>query len=170
MSSKLSSTEIARRLGVAIDTVDSWRTGRRVPAAKRRVELAAWLSIGETTWDQPAAQEAQLIQPLPDRLAVATPALVESQADYLLSELQRLQHYLRETPDEAVSARLDHLTSCARVTLALGKMTGVGLVVSMRRILASPDWLRLEELIKQALRPHPEAARAVSAALVQAGL
>ena len=170
MATKMSSTEIARRLGVAVDTVDSWRTGRRVPAARRRVELAEWLSIGEVTWDQPANQAPETIAPLPERLAVATPGLVESQADYLLSELQRLQRHLRDTPDEAVSARLDHLSACAKVTLALGKMTGVGLTVSMRRILASPDWLRLEELIKQALRPHPDAARAVAAALTQAGL
>jgi len=100
----------------------------------------------------------------------ATPALVESQADYLLSELRTLERDLRETPPTDLQERLANLSQCAKITLALGRMTGVGITVSMRRILASPNWLILEEIIKRALHPHPNAGRAVAAALRDSGL
>jgi transcriptional regulator with XRE-family HTH domain len=160
---------VAEKLGCSVGAVESWRTGRRKPALGYRDELADWLNIPATAWDR----DVPKLSVVPNVAPVggsATASTVVSQADYLLAELRLVQAALQAATDEAPSVRLGYLNECAKITATLGKLTGVGLTISMRRILQSPDWLALQTELTSALRPFPEASRAVAAALTRCGL
>lgn len=59
------------------------------------------------------------------------------------------------------------LANAAKTLAVLGKLTGVGLSISPRQILDSPNWRLIETAIITALKPWPDALRAVAKALDQ---
>jgi hypothetical protein len=89
---------------------------------------------------------------------------VIAEADLWLAELE---DFRAEIPSLARDsrARAAMLANAAKTLHVLGKLTGVGLSISPRQILDSPNWGVIETAIITALKPWPEALRAVAKAL-----
>jgi hypothetical protein len=168
----------AFKFGVKVATVESWIRGDRTPGDGRRRAIADDGGPEPHLWDEmatapalpriPDATDPELDddgEPVPRERATA--AVVEREADSLLADYKILRSQIMSLPDDRPGERVRIMTQLAGILTALGKMTGVGLVVSERQILASPNWLRVRDAIATAVEPFPEAAEAVADALAE---
>ena len=119
-------------------------------------------------WDQVAGTKTPKKKPKKRQRVKATPEVVVAEADYWLHALQDFRDELPNLVTDA-SARSRLLADSARTLAVLGKLTGIGLTVSTRQFLDSPNWRQLEAKIIDALSPWPDALRAVANALDDRG-
>jgi hypothetical protein len=165
-------TELSTRgVKAALSTIGAWKTGDRSPPEGARNAIAAIATqlkkpVPPVWWDEPIPESAAaLIAAVP--VQPATPELVASEADELLAQIRTVRARLVNDPlgDPNIQAR--QLAQLAAAASQLGKLTAVGLVLSERQILSSPNWTRIEDAIVSALSPWPDAMRAVADSLNQ---
>ena len=157
-----SGVDLAKQLGCAVATISRWKNGEATPEKPWRLKIFKLGGPEPDAWDEvdtptkPARKKK--------RTAKATPASVAAEADLWLHAVQDLRDELPKlVKDPQGRARI---TREAAGTLAvLGRLTGIGLTVSARQILDSPNFRIIEGRIIQALEPWPEALRAVARAI-----
>lgn len=176
-----SGAEWAQLLGTSQANVSRWRAGLLRPGAavRQRIHAAggppadAWdVSVG--TQPPPKRQAKQAAAPPPPRTKKpkrkpggATAAAVIAEADLWLAELEDFRAEIPTLARDA-RARAAMLANAAKTLHVLGKLTGVGLSISPRQILDSPNWRLIETAIIEALKPFgAEPLRAVAKALDQ---
>jgi hypothetical protein len=177
-----SGAEWAQLLGTSQANVSRWRAGllRPSPAVRQRIHAAggppadAWdVSVGQQPPPRRQAKQAAA-RPLPKpkkkqrrKPGGATAAAVIAEADLWLAELEDFRAEIPSIARDA-RARAAMLANAAKTLHVLGKLTGVGLSISPRQILDSPNWRLIEAAIIQALKPFgAEPLRAVAKALDQ---
>lgn len=163
----------AEHCGVSTSTVVAWRNGHRRPGTKQQRTLIRSIPgcehIEQAWWDQPPPQVDFAASASPGAapsapLEHATPEAVIAEADKLLDYARKLQaEAMSPGALEGVADRARVLATLSSVVVDLGRLTGVGIKLSMRQILASPDWNIIENAIVEALEQWPEAMRAVAA-------
>lgn len=161
--------KVTQHCGVSTQTVYAWRNGRRLPGDVARKLLCGIVEgLKETDFDRPP--EVVAAEPIDlGSLEVATAEKAVREADLLLAHIKRLRLRLLADNVDSVT-QLGHIESLTKLVLDLGKLTGAGIKLSLRQILASPDWKVLEDCILDALVDYPEAMRSVAAALEKAKL
>jgi predicted nucleic acid-binding Zn ribbon protein len=161
-----SGVEWASLLGVTTASASRWKAGLVRPSAKLRQLIHANGGPDPKTWDQVVGAAAPTKRKLKTKKkrVKATAAAVIDEADLWLAELQDFRNELPTLVSDA-KGRASLLANVAKTLLVLGKITGVGLNISPRQILDSPNWRLIEAKIIQALRPWPDALRAVAKAL-----
>ncbi len=107
---------------------------------------------------------------IPPRLAKAQEAHEIAQADTLLDQVRSLQTRALSILDQAEGAGdLRTAVSAVREARAtvelLAKLSGELDDRPVITLVSAPEWLTLRAVVIQALRPYPDAARAVSKAL-----
>ncbi len=119
-------------------------TGQAVAIAPRHLLRAA---------DRPSAPAPE---PTTTR-ELGARALSEAQA--LLEQVHRLRADADEVEDPNRRARL--LSNCANQLTQLGKLLGLSAEIDERKIIRTPAWRRLRDRLLEALRPYPDALRAI---------
>jgi hypothetical protein len=86
----------------------------------------------------------------------------------LLDQAKALEKMLIDSENNPVlldiETRVKLLRDLSMITARLGKTAGVGLTLSTRAILASPNWAHVCDRVLGALAPYPDALRAVAEA------
>jgi len=161
-----SGVEWSALLGATTASISRWKAGLVRPSADLRAKIHHAGGPDPKAWDQVVGTP-----PTPKRIkkrskkrTKATAAAVINEADLWLAELQDFRDELPTLVTDAAK-RASLLANAAKTLAVLGKLTGVGLSVSNRQILDSPNWRIIEAKILAALRPWPDAMRAVSKAL-----
>lgn len=154
----------SQRLGVSASMITKYRRGEATPrqAVRHLIHEAGGPAPDE--WDEAAAfPQPRAVTPLATE--PATKEAVSRTADDLLADIRNVRERLigDTLGDPAAQAR--QLRELAQAMVQLGKMTDVGIVLSERQILASPNWSVIEAAIVEALTPHPDAMAAVIEAL-----
>ncbi len=163
---------IAGRLGVGLAIVGHWKRGRRLPDDGSRHRLELLLGIPRASWNiLPGAAQAATTT------TTATPTLPPGQ----MTTTQ-----LATTLDIA-NARIDSITAAlrekgladtsrSRYEGTLAKLLGLRArlerdqeMLEDRIVREHPAWARTKAAVLAALKPFPEAAKAVADALVAAG-
>jgi hypothetical protein len=155
--------EWATLLGVTSAAVSRWRSGTAKPAQHLRLEIQKHGGPDPQLWDQiPGTKAPKKRRKV--KVVKATPAAVSAEADLWLAQLADLRVRIPLAAlDVEKETRL--LASASKTFQVLGKAAGVGINVTSRAILDSPNWRLLEIKILDALAPWPDALRAVADAL-----
>lgn len=181
-STGLDHASIAAEVGISREAVTQWLSGDKRPSAARRLTLCKRYGVPVDAWDRPAgapraavpgsvpvSQHAEGGVSTADEAPTGVGARFDAEAR-LRAQLARLDA-LRSTASEdlppQVRMRLEATeTRCIEL---LGKLTGEGQEIGESRIVRLPAWRRIQDAIVVALRPYPDAAVAVMAALKELG-
>lgn len=161
--------ELGARLGCARQMVSCWRRGTKLPGDTNRRLLEQHFGIPPGAWERAPGSRAPS-NPKPTRKRPAAPAAVpraEVDGPSTMAEVQAEIEELRALRDE-------ELTTSEKVRVADAMTKQLALKARLERdrelfedrvIRRSAWWASLEERILAALKPYPDAARAVAEAL-----
>lgn len=158
---------VASRLGTSVASVSLWRSGKRNPGPEFRQAIFEDMGIPPSAWDDEIAEAP--IEPLGDIAAEvaaiaaaggAGAADAEREADRLLAIIRRCMTDIASVVD-ASPDRVRQLAALTAMVKQLGELTGAGLALSERAILASPNFRVIVDRCVVALEPWPEAMAAV---------
>ncbi len=93
------------------------------------------------------------------------PVDLRSEAEALIAQIRRYRHDAEHDPTSSPTERAKLLDMASRALERAYRQTGEAANIPASRILASPAWGRIRESVVGALEAHPEALRAVVAAL-----
>ena len=161
----LTASEIAVELDVGETIVKYWRLGEKVPPLDKRRSLSKAYAIPVEAWDEPASLAA--VSPMP----IMGDKVTEADIDRAAVQLFGVALYLTEKVRSCESVG-DMAKVAAGANAYLEKsarMAGISLDVSEAKLLRTPAWRRVHRAIFEALRPFPEAARAVGEAILTIG-
>jgi hypothetical protein len=170
----------AADLDVPLVLVQQWREGYRKPNDKRRTKIAGYSAqitdgrvvVNSEDWDTVLVGRRVAMSAAPSRVdAVArtTSQDVADEAGRFIATARALREELeKQSGDEfgpSLAERAKILSQCATMIDKAGRQTGASADISEAKILKSPAWAKLMARVVEALRPYPEAARAVGEAL-----
>jgi hypothetical protein len=159
-----SGIEWATLLGVTPAAVSRWKSGINTPTPEIRKQIHSLGGPEPKAWDQIVGTKKPGKKPKKRKPVKATPATVAAEADAWLTEVRAFRDELPTLVSDAPGrARL--LADAARTLKVLGQMVGIGMTVSTRQILDSPNWAIIESKLLEALTPWPDALRALARAL-----
>jgi hypothetical protein len=177
---------IAKIIGSSASVVHNWMRGHRTPGDKFRGVLEEKFGISRAMWDEPAAAALpsglldKLQSPAPVAQAERAPDCTgevpssslgggpidpRGEAEALVAHVRRYRLEAENNPTLSPTERAKVLETASRSVERLYRLTGEAATIPESRILASPAWGRVKDAIAAALEPHPEALRAVTAAL-----
>lgn len=168
--------EIAKVSGSSLASVNNWISGNKKPGAAFRVKLLELFKIDITAWDSVASPPKVKAAPdaAPPVNFTVPPVETDGDAQSMARELQTLaKQALRrlQVPAEG-EERLTQLeagkvmSTLATTLERLSKVTGEH-EITQRRIMKLPFFLRIKNVLGQALKTFPDAARAVAEAMEQ---
>jgi transcriptional regulator with XRE-family HTH domain len=156
--------ELAARVGCGAAVVGHWRRGRRIPGEAHRHKLELLFGIPRRSWDvaagaevvpEPEPKVAEDAEPEAD--PAATLSIAKAQIDTILEALND------KTLTDGASAKLrDTLSKLLALRARLERDRDL---LEDRVVREHPEWARVRAAILGALRPYPDAARAVAEAL-----
>jgi hypothetical protein len=166
-SQKHSPAEWRRKLGKSSSTIYSWSTGDKSPNRAARLHIHQEGGPDPSAWDvaapMPAAPPSLPAIPCEE----PTAARVESAAAELLQSIRTMQARLAADNLGDPDRQVRQVRELAQAMAQLGRMTAVGLQLSERQILASPNWAIIKEAIVESLEPWPDALLAVGERLAE---
>lgn len=163
MRSGATQEEIAAATGIHRTRIAHYFSGLRKPGDKNKrlfkkhygVPLESW---GRTPKGEPAPKPSLHTYANGGGSVLARAERLQGMVDSLLAKLDA---DTKATPLEKAKV----MASTASTITLLGKLTGESQEISEARIVRLPAFRRIVEKMKEALRPHPDAARAVGEAL-----
>jgi transcriptional regulator with XRE-family HTH domain len=179
-----SHAEIAAKIGRDKSLVTRWISGARAPSARDAAKLAELYAIPVEAWHEPPAPapkgktKAKASATPPAAPPSPPPATSrrgrreeDEYGDEDRSNVDRLHGYIREGMREleldvelSGVKRAEALKKLVDAQVALDKSTGDN-ALTMARIAAHPEFLRVVRTITEAIAPHPEVLSKVLAAL-----
>jgi transcriptional regulator with XRE-family HTH domain len=162
--------EIGERVGVTKVAVHRWATGSRKPSTTMRPKLKEHYGIPEDAWDRAdggPGEAAAKPPPMPPEKTQTRPEHLGGPFA-MAAELERMARQqmvdlngdVDGVPKSTQPERARVMAWIAATLNVLAKITGqydLG-----RRLLQLPLWKRIEAELADALKGHPEAARAVA--------
>lgn len=132
----------------------------KAPPARRRAKRPA-LSAVVVEEESPATSRSS---DLGSEISTRTPTTARAKVERLVDSLQKMVDLVSSSEQTTVGAQLAVLRAMVAPLRLLGTFTGeIGASESV--VASSPFYRRVRAVIVDALRPHPEAARAVLAGL-----
>lgn len=184
-----SATQIAARTGAAYPTVNNWLKGHRKPGPDLKVMLERFYAISAPWWDEPASVSTnpgqgglldKVLQPVApvaqvearrqaDSVQVSNPGGgtvdLRSEAQALVEQIRKFRYEAEHDAIATPTERAKLLGVASSHLVKLFTLTGEVDNIPIGRILASPAWRKIRASLEGALAEHPEALRAVVAAL-----
>jgi transcriptional regulator with XRE-family HTH domain len=178
---RTSQREVARNLGVSHRTVSAWLEGTSSPRPKAcaviREKLGAApsklvtkgdfvVTDSETTISSALIREA--LKRSPDRADAIAAVRLEDHDDpraNAVATLKKLRALLDDVDPRSVPPVAQAITASSRL---LAKLTGQ-IDVSETMLLRSMGWARIKTALVEAVKPYPEAARALAEAIEKIG-
>lgn len=155
---RFGSNEIARRLGLDEGTVRKWMAGASTPRPK------ACAVIREKLGSQPSKPVEKQEAATGSGVAPPTKGEVNDHDDpraNAVATLHKLRVLLDEVPPERAHNVANAITASSRL---LAKLTGQ-IDVSETMLLRSMGWARIKTALVEAVRPYPDATRALAEAI-----
>ncbi len=166
--------EIAAKIGTAKQVVHRWRRGEKVPGAGPRLRLRDTYGIAPAAWEQVPDREAVGPPPPPApppasraKAAAASaspPRSGKPTLDEVIAELEYL-HELRRDENLIASAKVRLSDSISKNLALKARLEREQELLDDRIVREHPMWLRIKDALRGALKPYPDAARAVAEAL-----
>ncbi len=94
-----------------------------------------------------------------------SPLDLRSEAEALIAQIRRYRHDAEHDPTSSPTERAKLLDMASRALERAYRQTGEAANIPASRILSSPAWGRIRDVVTAALEGHPEALRAVVGAL-----
>ncbi len=176
--------QIARTLKIPRSVVSNWCDGWSTPRGDRQIELAHKYKIDRAWWREPVeagllAGLAQSEEPPPckqgdagstpatgsDLSAPVTGVVAMHETQILLKQARMFREKVETDPLLSLSEKARVLASAGQTIFRLQKHTGEALEISEAKIMKTPAWARVKAVLLAALRPWPDALRAVGKAL-----
>lgn len=157
------STEVARKLGVSEGSVRGWMAGTSAPRAKACSKIRDALVVGDVARRREKGHGET-------RQATRDPGTAPSTSDVTdhddpranaVATLHKLRVLLDEVPPERAHNVANAITASSRL---LAKLTGQ-IDVSETMLLRSMGWARIKTALVEAVRPYPDATRALAEAI-----
>lgn len=154
--------ETARRLGVTEGTVRHWLEGRRVPRAKACATIREKLGArpSKPVEKSDTAPLLHLSRPTDEGAKGEVTDHDDPRAN-AVATLHKLRVLLDEVPPERAHNVANAITASSRL---LAKLTGQ-IDVSETMLLRSMGWARIKTALVEAVRPYPDATRALAEAI-----
>lgn len=151
---------IAKAIGVkSPQTVLHWRNGRSIPSPELRAQMQVVLGIPIQAWTKrPGGAEGEATSSPGEEVAPGT-SLQECLE--LLAAIRKDRHQPNLLPGE----RSKLIDAEARILKLRSDLEMRAELSEDRYVREHPAWLRLRNVIADALDPYPDAARAVADAL-----
>jgi len=167
LSAAASTAKISAATGVALTTVQRWRSGALVPPPDRRQELEAKFQIPPAAWDDllydtaPAPPGALATAPVPDD-DVPIVTLDEAHA-----QLRRVRRWRSWAEAEGSGADKRAAFEAERKAIELvARLDGAYAAgADESKLVATPRWQAIRAALLDALQPYPDATAAVVEAL-----
>lgn len=154
-------SEIAEKLGTDKSTVGFWRSGQRTPKPAARERIQVVFGIAPEAWDRRPVGASNVTRAAPKPRGETSRESTLETTLWMIGEL-RSQLEEEDLPPSERRGLTDNMTKL----LALrGRLEEKGELLESRIVLEHPTWKRIEGALVEALRPFPEAAEAVAAAL-----
>lgn len=150
---------IGESIGATKQAVALWRDGARTPEEKWRRKLHALFDIPPDAWDRAPGEASSVDTDDDDGRDISA-----------LEDVNRLIRLLREQlrrPGILARERVQLADAFARALAQKERLERAREMSEDRTIREHPKWQRLKATIIEALLPHPEAARAVEAAILR---
>lgn len=173
-----SQAEIAATLDVAKSAVGFWRRGAKTPGPAARAKLKAAYGIDPRAWEQPPGERPPApATPAPPTTEVPTkppppprsPRARTMTLDEVVAELDYL-HDLRRDGDLMPSEKVRLSDSISKNLALKARLERDKELLEDRIVREHPMWvMRIKPSILAALKPFPEAMRAVADALAEVG-
>ena len=159
----------ADAIGVNRVTIARWETGATTPPDEFRGRLQELWGIPPSAWDEgptasTGARPAAIVHE--DELGAASMS-VEGRVEEIERALDRLMRDLNADQDMSKRDRGTVLESATRMVTYLAKLKGTYELGA--RLFKLPVYVRWKALVVEALKPWPDAMRAVADALAKAG-
>lgn len=153
----------------AKQSVANWRAGTKTPDAPFREKLHAAYGIPVESWTRAPGTAAPR-----STSATSSPTTTSHSPEgpSTVGDLDALIGHLRvelAKPDLASSERVKLSGSMTRALALRHRLEKEEELLEDRIIREHPSWRRVEAALARALAPYPDAARAVAAALAEAG-
>lgn len=178
--------EVGARVGATRQTVHCWRSGTKMPARQMRETLECEFGIPAAAWerapvDRPARpsttrqarKDYAYIAPALNPPSPSTTARAQHrERPSTLDEVTQLLEELDEdaSADGIMPSELARIRDTKTKALALkARIEAADALFEAQAILKHPSWRRIRGAMLDALRPFPDAARAVAEALQEAG-
>lgn len=165
--------EVADACGVSGPLVSQWRSGKKRPSAAGRRVLEETFGIPAGAWDlAPGSQVTPSVPPAGNPVPAPAPAAVPSPS-LGAGRLTTIEGVNREI-DLLEEMREENLMPSERIKLSdtAGKFYAIRARIEKdaelyedRVVKAAPFWRRARSAILEAVRPFPDAARAMAEAL-----
>jgi transcriptional regulator with XRE-family HTH domain len=165
-----SAGELAERIGVSRQTVNYWRTGQKTPGPEMRAAIERATAIPAQSWertpvDRPSPRPAKA--PLPS--APLPPVTLSGRPSTLDEVTQLLGDLDADAEGDILPSELARIRDTKTKALALkARIEAQDALFEAAAITKHASWKRLRATMLDALRPFPDAARAVADALQQA--
>jgi transcriptional regulator with XRE-family HTH domain len=153
-------TEIASTIGASKPTVSAWMTGRKTPTADYKRALAKAYRIPVQSWSaRPGVQEK------PRAEAAPAPATSRASRVTILDALIAQVEQARAQADLAPAELVKLASTQSRLIEQREELDRPDAGAALEQALRSEAFQRIRKAVVDALAPHPEAAKAVVAAL-----
>jgi hypothetical protein len=157
--------EICAALGANKSCVSRWLSGRTLPSDERQAQIErVWPAVPAAAWKRregaPAGSGDQGAEP-PDTEADA------GSRERAAAHLRRVQAWRERAEREGTAVEVAKAHEAERKALELCARLAGELTFDEARVLESPRFRAAAAAIFDALRPHPEALRAVRDALAR---
>lgn len=161
----LNQDEIADRVGMPRQQIGYYLAGKRTPQNGNREKFESAFGIAPDLWEEPLQRPPRdYTQPLP-RLERVDSASIQNAASDLKRELDRMLDELRSDPGLTLHVRGKIIALASQTLANLGRLTGESLELSESKVLKLPHLRRIQDALREAIKPWPEAARAIGKAL-----
>jgi transcriptional regulator with XRE-family HTH domain len=155
-------SDVARRLSVNEKSVRKWLAGESEPREKARAIIRAALGArpSKPVEKGDTAPSLPLSRP-PDEGAKGEVTDHDDPRANAVATLRYLRELLEDVPKERAHSIANAITACSRL---LAKLTGQ-IDVSETMLLRSMGWARIKTALVEAVRPYPDATRALAEAI-----
>lgn len=165
--------EVGARIGASKQSVSYWRRGEKIPGAKARAALREAYGIEPAAWElRPGAGDAAPSAASPESLPPQPPRAPRARTmtlDEVVAELDYL-HDLRRDGKLMPSEKVRLSDSISKNLALKARLERDQELLEDRIVREHPMWkVRIKPAILGALKPYPDAMRAVAEALAEVG-
>lgn len=162
---KAKRAEVADACGVSGPLVSQWKSGSKRPTGAARRALADTYGIDPGAWDRAPGTTGASSLPAGSKAPPALPA--DGCKPTTLGEVVEQLELLRAMRSEDLvhSERLKLEDTIQKVSALKARLEREAELFEDRAVKAAPFWRRVRAKIAEALKPYPDAARAVAEAL-----
>ncbi len=160
-----SDLEISAQLGTKKAIVGHWRRGRRLPGVGNRRKLELLYDIPLRAWDvTPGTEATETVTEITTPAAIPRNHSANDTLTMVLVQIEAIETDLRNAKltDASKSKLRDTLTKLLSLRAKLEQNREL---LEDHVVREHPEWLRLKARMLEALKPYPDAAKAVADAL-----